>query len=215
MEGVRAEPGDGWPPSPTPMAIYPSCRKSHLGAPASCHARCRRAGQRFSAAVDGGREDQAERLTAMRRRWADDLRKLVIEFRSSDLPPRTQALVGSRPSRPWRSVLRECDRNSILGLALLETISATLGQSPDVAPPTFTGVIEARCSGAQSKCGRRAIEGHFGRRLAETEGTFWRTLFETERTIGETDARSQNLDAHYLRFCRDPYRPRTRSDRRS
>ncbi len=71
------------------------------------------------------------------------------------------------------------------------------------------------CSGAQSKCGRRAIKGHSGRRLAETGGTFWRTLFETERTIGETDARSQNLDAHYLRFCRDPYHPRTRSDRRS
>ena len=47
----------------------------------------------FQAAVDDGREDQAERLTAMRRRWADDLRKLVLEFRSSDLPLRTQALV--------------------------------------------------------------------------------------------------------------------------
>ena len=49
---------------------------------------------------------------------------------------------------------------------------------------------DAICSGAQSKCGRRAIEGHFGRRLAETEGTLWRTLFETERTLFETDARS-------------------------
>ena len=47
----------------------------------------------FQAAVDDGREDQAERLTAMRRRWADDLRKPVLEFRSSDLPLRTQALV--------------------------------------------------------------------------------------------------------------------------
>ncbi len=47
----------------------------------------------FQAAVDGGRDDQAERLTAMRQRWADDLRKLVYEFRSSDLPLRTQALV--------------------------------------------------------------------------------------------------------------------------
>jgi len=47
----------------------------------------------FQAAVDGGRDDQAERLTAMRRRWADDLRKLVHEFQSSDLPLRTQALV--------------------------------------------------------------------------------------------------------------------------
>jgi hypothetical protein len=47
----------------------------------------------FQAAVDGGRDDQVERLTAMRRRWADDLRKLVHEFQSSDLPLRTQALV--------------------------------------------------------------------------------------------------------------------------
>jgi len=47
----------------------------------------------FQAAVDGGRDDQAERLTTMRRRWADDLRKLVHEFQSSDLPLRTQALV--------------------------------------------------------------------------------------------------------------------------
>jgi len=29
----------------------------------------------------------------MRRRWADDLRNLVLEFRSSDLPLQTQALV--------------------------------------------------------------------------------------------------------------------------
>ena len=47
----------------------------------------------FQAAVDGCRDDRAERLTAMRRRWADDLLKLVHEFRSSDLPLRTQALV--------------------------------------------------------------------------------------------------------------------------
>ncbi|HUB47965.1 MAG TPA: hypothetical protein VMB73_23550 [Acetobacteraceae bacterium] len=47
----------------------------------------------FQAAVEGGRDDQAERLTAMRRRWADGLQKLVHDFRSSDLPPRTQALV--------------------------------------------------------------------------------------------------------------------------
>jgi hypothetical protein len=47
----------------------------------------------FQAAVDGGRGDQAERLTAMRRRWAENLGKLVHEFRSSDLPPRTHALV--------------------------------------------------------------------------------------------------------------------------
>jgi hypothetical protein len=47
----------------------------------------------FQAAVDGGRDDQAKRLTAMRQRWADDLRKLVYEFRSSNLPLQTQALV--------------------------------------------------------------------------------------------------------------------------
>ena len=47
----------------------------------------------FQAAADGGRGNQAGRLTAMRRRWADDLRKLVHEFRSSDLPLRTQAVV--------------------------------------------------------------------------------------------------------------------------
>ncbi|MGH6681821.1 MAG: hypothetical protein ACREDL_23455, partial [Bradyrhizobium sp.] len=47
----------------------------------------------FQAAVDGRRDGQADRLTAMRQRWADDLRKLVYEFRSSDLPLRTQALV--------------------------------------------------------------------------------------------------------------------------
>ena len=47
----------------------------------------------FQAAVDGGRDDQAEWLTAMRRRWADDLRKLVFQFRSADVPLRTQALV--------------------------------------------------------------------------------------------------------------------------
>ncbi len=47
----------------------------------------------FQAAVDGGRDGEAERLTAMRKRWADDLEKLVYEFRSSDLPLRTQSMV--------------------------------------------------------------------------------------------------------------------------
>lgn len=47
----------------------------------------------FQTAVDAGRAEQAERLTMMRRQWADDLRKLVGEFRSLDVPPRTQALV--------------------------------------------------------------------------------------------------------------------------
>ncbi len=47
----------------------------------------------FQAAVDGRRDGQAERLTAMRQRSANDLPKLVSEFRSCNLPLRTQALV--------------------------------------------------------------------------------------------------------------------------
>ena len=47
----------------------------------------------FQSAVDGSQSGQAERLMAMRHRWADDLKKLVLEFRSSDLPLRTQAMV--------------------------------------------------------------------------------------------------------------------------
>lgn len=47
----------------------------------------------FQAAVDGGRDGEGERLTAMRKRWADDLEKLVYEFRSSDVPLRTQSMV--------------------------------------------------------------------------------------------------------------------------
>ena len=46
------------------------------------------------------------------------------------------------------------------------------------------------CSGAQSKCGGRAIKGRFGRKLGETDGTVRRTLIETGRTLCETDARS-------------------------
>jgi hypothetical protein len=56
-----------------------------------------------------------------------------------------------------------------------------------------------RCSGAQSKCGARAIKGTFGRTIGENIGDHERTLSETERTIGETDARSRKPDAHYLR----------------
>jgi hypothetical protein len=37
----------------------------------------------------------------------------------------------------------------------------------------------AMCSGAQSKCGRRAIEHPFRRKLIETEGSVQRTLVET------------------------------------
>ena len=47
----------------------------------------------FQTAVDRGRDGQAKRLSAIRQQWADDLRKLVHEFQSSDLPPRTQVLV--------------------------------------------------------------------------------------------------------------------------
>ena len=58
--------------------------------------------------------------------------------------------------------------------------------------PAATVIIPPRatCSGAQSKCGGRAIKGDFRRKLAETEGPLWRTLFETEHTLCETDARS-------------------------
>ena len=47
----------------------------------------------FQAAVEGGRDAQAERLTALRRQWAEDLQHLVQQFRSSDVPLRTQELV--------------------------------------------------------------------------------------------------------------------------
>ena len=55
------------------------------------------------------------------------------------------------------------------------------------------------CSGAQSKCGGRAIKGTFRRTIGENIGDHERTLAETERTLGETDARSRKTDAHYLR----------------
>lgn len=45
------------------------------------------------AAVDARRGDPAERLTGSRQLWADDLGQLVVEFQSSDLPPKAQALV--------------------------------------------------------------------------------------------------------------------------
>jgi transcriptional regulator with XRE-family HTH domain len=66
--------------------------------------------------------------------------------------------------------------------------AATDGLDPP-PNPDFEAAVD-KCSGAQSKCGERAIKDDFGRRLAETEGTLWRTLFETERTLCETDARS-------------------------
>ena len=56
------------------------------------------------------------------------------------------------------------------------------------------------CSGAQSKCGGRAIKGAFRRTIGENIGDHERTLFETERIIDETDARSRKTDAHYLRL---------------
>ena len=46
----------------------------------------------------------------------------------------------------------------------------------------------AMCSDAQSKCGKRAIDGRFRRTLRETEASVRRTLAETQRTLGETDA---------------------------
>jgi hypothetical protein len=55
------------------------------------------------------------------------------------------------------------------------------------------------CSGAQSKCGGRAIKGTFRRTIGENIGDHERTLSETERRLGETDARSRKPDAHYLR----------------
>lgn len=47
----------------------------------------------FEAVVVGGQDHQINWLNAKRRRWADDLEKLVHEFRSSGLPLQTQALV--------------------------------------------------------------------------------------------------------------------------
>ena len=58
---------------------------------------------------------------------------------------------------------------------------------------------EARCSGAQSKCGGRAIKGTIRRTIGENIGDHERTLSETERRLGETDAGSRKPDAHYLR----------------
>jgi hypothetical protein len=40
-----------------------------------------------------------------------------------------------------------------------------------------------RCSGAQSKCGGRAIKGHFRRTIRENIGGRRRTLCETERAL--------------------------------
>ena len=70
------------------------------------------------------------------------------------------------------------------------------GKAPRPAPPPLPA---NRCSGAQSKCGGRAIKRTFQRRLAENEGCIRRTLSETGRTIIETDARPRKFDAHYLR----------------
>tara|TARA_B100000678_G_scaffold273358_1_gene263613 strand:- start:913 stop:1518 length:606 start_codon:yes stop_codon:yes gene_type:complete len=45
------------------------------------------------AAVDGRTGDLSERLTELRRSWADGCARLVSEFKSSDLPLGSQALV--------------------------------------------------------------------------------------------------------------------------
>ena len=47
----------------------------------------------FQAAADDGRNDQAGRLTAKKQQWGNDLQKVVLEFRSADLPLRSQELV--------------------------------------------------------------------------------------------------------------------------
>lgn len=47
----------------------------------------------FQAAVDGEGSGQSGRLTVMKQRWGDDLQKVVLEFRSADLPLRSQELV--------------------------------------------------------------------------------------------------------------------------
>ncbi len=54
-----------------------------------------------------------------------------------------------------------------------------------------------RCSGAQSKCGRRTIKGQFRRTIRENIGGSERALCETERRLGETDARS-NVPTHII-----------------
>ena len=44
------------------------------------------------------------------------------------------------------------------------------------------------------------MKGGFRRTIRENISGRGCTLYETERTLCETDARSQNLDAHYLRL---------------
>ncbi len=56
------------------------------------------------------------------------------------------------------------------------------------------------CSGAQSKCGGRAIKGQFRRTIGENIDDHGRTLSKNERTFVETDARARLLDAHYVRL---------------
>lgn len=48
----------------------------------------------YQSAVDSGRfADHTSELTALKRRWADDLQSVVRIFQSSDVPLRTQAAV--------------------------------------------------------------------------------------------------------------------------
>jgi len=77
-----------------------------------------------------------------------------------------------------RHLVRSCIATGIWSNAS-STNSSTIEPSP---PDT--------CSGAQSKCGRRAIKGGFQRTIRENIGRRGRTLSETRRTIAETDARS-------------------------
>ena len=62
------------------------------------------------------------------------------------------------------------------------------------APSREDRLLAGKCSGAQSKCGGRAIKGTFRRTIGENIGDHERTLSETERRLGETDARSRKPD---------------------
>lgn len=47
----------------------------------------------FQAAVDAGHGKEAERLTAMKQQWADDLVALLAKVQESGLPLQTQAFL--------------------------------------------------------------------------------------------------------------------------
>jgi hypothetical protein len=113
-------------------------------------------------------------------------------------PPKHKAPIPlGAGSRPAPQPIKVAPTSPKSGMATVKLgVSSTSGKKAIPAtrvPPKVGKGLPLRsfsCSGAQSKCGERAIKDDFGRRLAETEGTLWRTLFETERTLCETDARS-------------------------